>query len=65
MWEAVAAPGRRDDLARWALSTWPDAEVYVGEDDRVVAIGAGAGEAPRDLLARAPQAWEFERVARS
>ena len=65
MWEAVAAPGCRDDLARWALRTWPEAEVFVSEDDRVVAIGGGAGDAPEDLLVRAPHAWEFERVPRS
>ncbi len=65
MWEAVAAPGRRDDLARWALATWPEAEVYVSADDRVVAIGGGTGDPPADLVERAPHAWEFERVARS
>ena len=65
MWEAVAAPGRRDDLAAWALGAWPEAEVYVSADDRVVAIGGGRADPPGELVARAPHAWEFERVARS
>jgi hypothetical protein len=61
----VAAPGRTGDLAAWAAATWPDADVYTSADDRVVAIGGGAGEPPPDLLARAPHAWEFTPYERS
>jgi hypothetical protein len=64
MWEAVAAPGRRDDLARWALAAFPGGDVYVSADDRVVAIADHATappDAPAGLVARAPHAWPFER----
>jgi hypothetical protein len=68
MWEAVAAPGRRDDLAAWALGAFAEAEVYVSVDDRVVAIAPVADplpEPPGDLVARAPHAWSFERFRAS
>jgi hypothetical protein len=69
MWEAVAAPGRRDDLARWAVAAFPGAEVYVSADDRVVTIAEDPAtplpEAPGDLVARAPHAWPFERFPAS
>ena len=66
MWEAVAAPGRRDDLAAWAASAWPGAAVYASADDRVVVIADGAvppdPEPPEGLVARAPHGWDFERL---
>jgi hypothetical protein len=64
MWEAVAAAGRRDDLARWALATFPGADVYVSADDRVVVVTddeAPPPDPPVGLVARAPHAWPFER----
>ena len=42
MWEAVAAPGRRDDLAAWAAAQWADSAVYVSADDRVVVVAEDA-----------------------
>ena len=67
MWEAVAAPGRADDLVAWALALGAG-EVYRSEDGRVVIVAEGAGglpEPPKGTCSRAPHAWTFERVVRS
>jgi hypothetical protein len=68
MWEAVATPGRRDDLARWALDHFAG-DVYVSADERVVAVvddpPDGDPVPPEDLVARPPHAWDFTRLPRS
>jgi hypothetical protein len=65
MWEAVAAPGRTDELVAWALAY---GEVYRSADGRVVVVAEGVAalpEPPEGTCAREPHAWAFERVARS
>lgn len=68
MWEAVAAAGRLDDLAGWALAHAPAAAaVYSDGRERVVVVdptGAGPGEPPGDLLARPPHGWDFAVLRR-
>jgi hypothetical protein len=68
MWEAVAAPGRTDDLVAHVLATAdPEAEVYRSQDDRVVVIdptGRGIDTVPGELVARPPHVWPFERIGR-
>jgi hypothetical protein len=68
MWEAVAAPGRVDELVTWALHHAPaDARVYRSGDGRVVVIDPTAREftsPPEDLVARAPHTWDFDEVER-
>jgi hypothetical protein len=68
MWEAKAAPGRVEDLVAFAVAhAAAGADVYRSAD-RVVVIdpsGAGLAEVPADLLAREPQCWPFDRVART
>ena len=68
MWEARAAEGRVDDLAAYAAEhAAPQAQVYRSAD-RVVVIdptGAGLPGVPSELLARDPQVWSFDEVARS
>jgi hypothetical protein len=64
MWEVRAAPGRLDDLIAYVRNEIPAATLYRGED-RLVAIydaGTAAPEPPAELVARAPHAWDFERV---
>ena len=65
MWEAVAAPGRTDELVAWALAF---GDVYRSADDRVVVIADGAGalpDPPAGTCAREPHQWTFERVTGS
>jgi hypothetical protein len=66
MWEAVAVPGKLDDLVAWTQQHAPaDAQIYRSADDRVVVIdrtGAGLPDAPDDLLARPAHIWDFEPV---
>ena len=68
MWEAVAAPGRVDDLVAWVVRHAPtDAQVYRSPDDRVVVIDPTVTELPSppsDLIARAAHAWDFDEVDR-
>jgi hypothetical protein len=67
MWEAVAAPGRADDLVDWALGVG-EGEVYRSADGRVVVVADGVAEIPappEGMCAREPHAWTFERVSRS
>jgi hypothetical protein len=80
MWEVRAAPGRADELVAWVRRTaLPElraaggldrVEVFRGDEDRVVVVSVWADEAaalpdpPPRLVARAPHAWEFERVLR-
>lgn len=63
MWEARALPGRGAELAGWLEErVGSAAQVYLGAQDRVVAIGPAplpVPEPPAGLLARAPQSWEF------
>ncbi|HEV2889749.1 MAG TPA: hypothetical protein VGX28_05180 [Frankiaceae bacterium] len=65
MWEAVAAPGREDDLAGWALALGVG-DVYRSADGRVVVVAEGVDalpDPPEGSCAREPHAWPFERVA--
>ncbi|HEX5494027.1 MAG TPA: hypothetical protein VFX70_05565 [Mycobacteriales bacterium] len=70
MWEAVAAPGRLDDLLAHVLAAAPsEAGVYraAGGEPRVVVIdptGVGLAGVPADLVAGRPHEWEFEPVPR-
>lgn len=68
MWEAKAAPGRRDELIAHVLEhADPQATVYRSADDRVVVIdptGRGMSDVPGALVARPPHVWPFERVPR-
>jgi hypothetical protein len=68
MWEAVAAPGRLDELVAWAMQhARVEAQLYRSADDRVVVIdptGVGLADPPGELIARAPHAWDFDPVPR-
>ena len=74
MWEAVAAPGRMDDVLAWATEWRADGlnskEVYVS-GERIVLVAHFADPAmaegatltpPPGTLARDGHAWTFERV---
>jgi hypothetical protein len=65
MWEARAAAGQTDALVEWLLAHAPaDSQVY-RSSDRVVLIARNPlllDEAPPDLIARSPHAWEFDRL---
>jgi len=69
MWEALAAAGRGGELAVWAdAHASRVARIYRSEDDRVVVIGPaplGLPAVPDDLIARAPQGWDFAEVSRT
>jgi hypothetical protein len=62
MWETRAADGRRDELVAY-LTSWAsgDTQLYA-DQERVVVIGAAVPEPPAELMARAPHAWDFERL---
>lgn len=77
MWEAKAAPGRVEDLLRWARSVTAGrrAEVYRGRASSaglvVVLLHVENGDAegavplpdpPADLVAGSASAWPFEQV---
>ncbi len=70
MWEVRAAAGRLDDLVAYAdAHADPSALVFRSDDGepRLVIIdpsGRGLDTVPDELIARAPHAWPFERVAR-
>jgi hypothetical protein len=68
MWEAVAAPGRLEELLAWAMQQATlQADLYRGADDRVVVIdptGVGLPDPPDELIARAPHAWDFDPIHR-
>ena len=58
MWEAVAEPGRADEVAAWALALTADGlvgrEVYVSADDRVVLVAHWRDAAAADAAAADP-----------
>lgn len=63
MWEAVAAPGRADELVKWALALGAGA-VYRSADDRIVVIADDMDALPTPpagTCAREPHAWQFVR----
>jgi hypothetical protein len=69
MWEVRAAEGRLDDLLAYAMQNADSAaEIYAANDpDRLVLIdpsGRGLPDVPAEFVARAPNEWQFRKLAR-